>query len=471
MSLIGQKVFHAKFGEGTIEKIDPVARRPEAFVRFAWGPYRCPLADLLDSNRKPLSAPEEIVPSAEVLGGLASHGMAATKEMEARRGLTALRLGQVLESQVLGLSVGTDELRARFQGVIEAARERRGPQLVLVEGPWGGGKTHALTLLTALAQKERFATAGVVLDGQGLTLGRPMLLLSAVLDSMRYPGEPLPEGVADRLSDVIRTGKIVDLRVAGARTIADALQALPLRAMDDPEVRHVLEDYLAGALPASGAKDKLAKLLKQKVYLPPVNARAVKERPERFVSLVGEWSRLVRVCGAQGLLVVLDELDVDYASDGYRGRAGSTAVDQRGGLFEALAAAWNDRVPLIVALGAVPGGGGETDAVGDVADVFGERLVQLEVPRPSRDHLLELFFKLVDLYDKAHPKTIDVSNRIGLNIVFNGLYRLYERQPSPVPRHLVRLTVELLDALSAGELDPTAAHKLLKTGEIEVDAV
>ena len=69
------------------------------------------------------------------------------------------------------------------QAIIAAAR--RQPQSVPVEGSWGAGKTHLLTLLTRLAAEQRLATATVILDGEGVTLSEPMGLMEAILGSLR----------------------------------------------------------------------------------------------------------------------------------------------------------------------------------------------------------------------------------------------------------------------------------------------
>jgi len=165
----GDRVFHHQLGWGTVKRVLQKGSKEEVWVDFGYTKEYLPPEELQSSGLqpKPGSAPELGSQGAksnvaQEENRLISEGndgacpltgtlhLTFGSQTDARRGVIALRLGQILESQVYQLSVGTQELEARLKGQVEMAVLQR-PSFVLVEGAWGGGKTHALTLLKAIA--------------------------------------------------------------------------------------------------------------------------------------------------------------------------------------------------------------------------------------------------------------------------------------------------------------------------------
>ena len=177
--------------------------------------------------------------------------------VDARRGVLALKLGQVLEQQVLKLSVGTSEIQENVEAVVSRAIERK-TQGILFAGAWGSGKTHLLTMLNAVAVKQGMATSSVILDGEGVRLSDPMALMEAFLHSLRYPGESVPCGIGPRLRQLRHTGIHWTPAQAGERRILDAIRTVPADAFDEPGALQVLEDYFTFSLAATQANRKLS---------------------------------------------------------------------------------------------------------------------------------------------------------------------------------------------------------------------
>lgn len=362
----------------------------------------------------------------------------------ARRAILALKLGQVLEENVHELSVGVDEVRADMERAIDAAARRR-PQCLLVEGSWGTGKTHLLTMLARLAVERDFATAAVILDGEGITLSEPMGLMEAVLGSLRYPGETAPYGVGSRLASLRRLPFSGDVWRSVGSKIYGAIHELPLRAFDEPEALEVLEDYFMLTLAATRANEKL-RLLGYRLKLPPLKAHIRYERPQRFCELLKGWAGFCRFTGAKGLVVVFDEVDVEYATV-----FGRNPRFLRKLFLRAFDGLLRDSCPILLAFGSAPASvdlGPADDAVQDLVQSI-NGMTRIEAPGPSVAHTKELGVRLHELYSRAYPRETSAveAHKIRRQIE-RFAERHYDETLLPTPRGFVRGTLELLDVLS-----------------------
>ena len=429
----GVAVRHPQYGNGVVVAAD--ARRG-ANVDFgyvvAWVPLReLEFPDGIERSLVQHSSGPEEPPDGTGIRALPSTVVAA------RRAVLALKLGQVLEENVHDLSIGTDDVRADMEFAMAAAAQLQ-PQSLLVEGSYGAGKTHLLTLLTKLAADESFATATVILDGEGVTLSEPMGLMEAVLGSLRYPGEPAPCGVGDRLADLRRRLSYQDAWRSVGWRIAEAIFRVPREAFDEPEAVAVLEDYFMLTLAASRAREKLRQL-RYRVSLPPLSARGLDERPGRFCELLKGWAGFCTLTGARGLVVVFDEVDVEYALP--RGRL-------RGALLNAFDDLLGESCPVVLAFGSAPPSddvGDSNDAVEDlVASING--VTRIEAPVPSVEETKELGRRLHDLHSRAYPQSVAGIDAGALRRRLDRFAdRHHEENLAPTIRGFVRGTLEILD--------------------------
>ena len=379
----------------------------------------------------------------------ATRSVLTPETIEARRAIVALRLGQVLESHVDHLSVGLGAVSKRFEKSLEQAQAHH-PVFMMVEGTWGQGKTHLLTLLTAAAVRHGFAVSNVVMDGVGVTLSDPMQLLEAVTAAIRFPGDHLAAGLASHLAVARRNGDLERLGHLGATTLASVFDQIPSMAFDEFDAMQVIEDYLALAMPASTALYRLASLGHRGIRLPALRARSVAERAARFTDLLFNWTQLCAVTGVRGLVVILDELDVEYATTARRGQQQARLRERRRELLDALSRLRSQRLPLLLAFASAPAGPDvdpEHDASTNIPETVGALDQHIIAPSPNDEGLRELLIKVLNLYGQAYPDALTGRTWASGRELADRLIETYHRQPNPVPRYFLRSALESLDLL------------------------
>ena len=365
--------------------------------------------------------------------------------VDARRAVLALKLGQVLQENVLDLSVGTEPAEARLGRAVGGAARRK-PTAILVSGPYGAGKTHLLTMLAALAAREGLATASALLDGESVTLADPMTILEPVLRSLCFPGESTPSGVGRWLAELRRRGTRWDSGRRRWSRVAEAVFQMPVEAFDDPDFLEALEDYLTTSLPVSHANPRLRRLVRQPVQLPSMKAQRITDRAERLCELLRDWAEFCVAAGTRGLVVVFDEVDVEYAATLWDVERRT----RRQLLLHALNNLLGQSVPLVIAFGSAPGS--DEDAANDAArDLRAgmSRIQQIVAPRPDSAQMRELGRRLCRLHGRAYPEgTSSVDEGSGERAIDEHAERYadgYGEPDDPAPRRFVRELLEWLD--------------------------
>lgn len=435
----GKTVSHAEFGRGTVIEDDPHRRRVR--VDFGW------MQDWVSYNEAGLRDRRIVEgrPADSTRTGGLPNGV-----VDARRAILALKLGQVLKENVVELSTGTDDIQRVLEEKVEATA-RGQPGSILFKGSWGSGKTHLLTLLTALAAERRLATASVILDGEGVRLSEPMSLLRSILGSLCYPDELVPGSVIERLREFRRSDRRVELQRGASWRIKKAVFETPMRAFDEPEVADILDEYLTMSIPATQAKERL-RVLGHRVQLPSMNARRIGERVERFCELLSGWAEVCTLTGAKGLVVVFDEVDVEFGSTLGWSRLNVERRRLRGALLESLSRPLNPKrhTPLLVAFGSAPA----TDDVGEADDAVLDirrsirGITSIEAPTPNLAQTRELGRRLLDLYLRAYPVEDGTIGRHELEQRIDDFALEHQRSLDRIPRAFVRGTLERLDIVS-----------------------
>jgi hypothetical protein len=407
---IGKSIRHHSLGDGTVLAVYPKGGQAGAEVDFGYMTEWISSSELGEqgADESENSATGRSLTQTEPLGASRPLLRFSGDVVDARRGVLALKLGQVLEEQVLQLSTGIEKVRTDLETAIARAIQRQA-RCVLIEGGWGSGKTHLLTMLSAIASTSGMATSSVILDGDGVTLSDPMSLMEALLSSLRYPGEHAPCGLSRRLSQLRHSEARRELHHRGDGRIAAAIGELPASAFDEPEVMQVLEDYFTLTVSATQANSKLANLGWRSVGLPALSARTVDERPHRFCELLQEWTEFVALTGAKGLVLIIDEVDVDYARSVWE----AELRRRRTGLLRALAERVVSKLPLVVAFGGAPSGDVEEehDPVRDLKRLLGSDVLKIEAPKPDLQQMRQLAQRVRTLYERAYPERMTVRSR------------------------------------------------------------
>lgn len=454
---IGDSFAHPRWGRGTILAVDVRGGRVVAKVKFGYATDwmsldDIPYGDSLRSLAPPVTAPAR--------GPVRVNSPGASRSLlaSARAGVQALKLGQVLESHVEKISVGTENHEAAFEQAFMLA-ERGHPKLIVIEGAWGVGKTHLLTLLSAHATKRRFAVSTTILDGWAATLSDPMRLLEGITSSIRFPDQTAPMGLGAMLASVKRTG-MVELRGWAGPRMVQIMEEVSPELLDDPEAVGVLEDYLSLSLPASQARERLRKLGWRDISLPALKARSVDERGARLRELLCDWAAFCLAGKARGLLVILDEVDVDYARAAWWD---SERRERHDMTLRALGELRKHEVPLVVAFGSAPAGPGEDesiDAVRDVIAKLGRVDVHERATAMGDDQLHELAERVFALYSEAYPGVEQRISRKQLKETANMLLKEHRRQLSPVPRRFVRSLLHCLDLI---DLEKVTVQEVIRS--------
>ena len=446
---IGTKVLHRSLGVGTVVELSP---RRGAKVDFGYARTWVFEEEIEEDHEVPRplrrTRQDETVNEMRVSEPAVVKSQAAilrTEEfpedvVKAKREILALKLGHILEESVHDLSVGIDSIRMNLKNYVDDAVQGR-PRSVLVEGAWGSGKTHILTLLTSLASRQGLATASVILDGEGVALSEPMGLMEAILGSLRYPRESVPRGIGNRLLTLRGQSQFHVERRLGWR-LKKAIFDIPIAAFNESEPMEVLEDYFTLKLAATQAKTKLRQL-GWRITLPPLRAPRVDERADRLCDLLKSWAEFCVLTGAKGLVVIFDELDVEYAL----ATSGRAHRANRARLLSELGRLEDVECPLLIAFGSAPVSGHveeENDAIRDVL-----RHVpwskHVKAPRPTLEHTIELGRRLQLLYQDAYPDRTSGVDRHRVQQLIAAFAEQHIRKLDPTPRDFVRGTLERLD--------------------------
>ena len=113
---IGEEIFHPAFGRGIVVEVGARGAHPGAVVDFGYMKSWVTAAEAGQDSAAAASVP---APDPRAL-----HGM-PDAVVKARRGVLALRLGQILESDVRELSAGTESVEAEMETLVSCATKGR----------------------------------------------------------------------------------------------------------------------------------------------------------------------------------------------------------------------------------------------------------------------------------------------------------------------------------------------------------
>ena len=456
--MIGKRTFHIRGGWCVIKRAVRTGVRVRVIVDFDYGARdrEIPFEELREGpDGKPLQVPHEWSAAPNPAPVKVEPNGKPTWQ-ESRQFILALRLGQVTEELVTRLSVGTEEVEAACEFVLNSASERK-PAFLVVEGPWGTGKTHALALFNAMARKRRFASATVVLDGISVTLGRPQDLLKAIVHEVNFPQNPGVYSFSERIAEFVREGRVGILEANGARLLAAALDAIPRQLASDPDAWETVENYLAGEVSATVCAQTLRQYYERPLRIQSLATRFRAERPERAAQLIYEWANACRVMPAEGiahgLALLFDEADVELDLGGRT----KVESEQRELFLKALGALNSREAPLCAVFAVAPGTSlpGLWSPTDYLATHLGHNVKVVSVPRLTPQSMLQVAEFITKLYGEAYPENTMAPDVLWRPFAEQKIREMHRSTSGIIPRVFIRLFLEFLDIQA---LKPNGQH-------------
>lgn len=441
--MIGTELFHIRGGRCTVRST-PSGSPIQVAVDFKFGAKGSKVlwSDLRVSRDDKDPPP---LPKATVKPSPKAKPTLDSSWVDARRAIIALRLGQVTNEVAKVISVGTEDIESIFDQRLSLATDQR-PSVLVVEGAWGTGKTHALALLKGIAQEKKMVVANLVLDGVAITLSRPADLLRETIRSASIHYSDCSMDLLELAVSFCRDMRTERLTENGATLLGEALCSLPPEVADEPDFVESIGNYLAGDTSAAQLKRDLVEYVGTS-RLPSMRAKNAGERPQHFVTLLAEWARLCRL-DESGLVLILDEVDVELAL-----ARSATDRERRDALLRELGMLHTLEAPLVIVMAVAPGGEYMEEfesPTAYLADRLGDSCQIVTVPELTRKDLLKVADRVAELYQKAYPDT-KLPKLTTLQKSAAELMGIQERSANGViPRRFIRSFLEYLDVESIG---------------------
>jgi hypothetical protein len=210
--------------------------------------------------------------------------------------LEALRLGVVPRDDVPHLTFGRDESIARVRSAL--ADVAAGGACLLIEGPYGSGKTHFLEYIAHLALQEGFGVARAELDPLEVTPYKPKRVYRSFLESLTVLR---PDGSSGTWTDLLADAVGQDLVLDPPHVyLTRALRAL--RRDWTSERADLVRAWLAGEM-YSRADLNASRMSQWPTWVDHSTAA------DHLCYLLSGWSTLVRALGYRGLVLLVDEAE------------------------------------------------------------------------------------------------------------------------------------------------------------------
>jgi hypothetical protein len=449
--MIGKKLQHPALGSCVVTKVISSSEVEVSFPDLGIEGKRYQLASLVDPDTGRVPTLSLVASPFPALPRTMKVATVESNMLRARLAILALRLGQCPESYIDEMTVGGKEVKDACSWALERSQLGK-PAIVVFESPFGKGKTHALNVFSSMARKQFRAVGSIVLDGIGITLTEPMTLLSSLAGSIRFPDEQGFETLPERLCELVRCRRVGRLRANSASFLADRLDRVPHEIADQPDAWEIVVDYLSCILPASQAGKQLAPFREcgGSVSLPAIVANRVGERADRCVTMLREWAQACMIVGAhRGLLVLLDEADVDYGNTGFNPKM----VERRELLYQSMSelAESDQKSYLSIGIAITPGqdihwGAEAVDEILNNLDSGCTRHVQLR--DLSEKDFIQLGKMVAALYGDAYGKPVVSPTEAGTYAAELRDRMSLRVNDSCLPRRFIREFIEHLDLLA-----------------------
>ncbi|WP_373059901.1 BREX system ATP-binding domain-containing protein [Gemmatimonas sp.] len=435
----GLRVHTSKFGSGTVVRLTRTGA-VVALDRMARLEVDVPLDQLAEVDDGGVANKASPTPPSSV-GTSYSSAAAASFEsrmepvaaldevgFRARRSVEALRFGIVPTHSVGDVTLGYEELEHWVsQQLPTAARSR--PTVSEICGPFGTGKSHTMAAIRHIAESRGFVTAHVEVDGNSISLSDPASVLRQLWRTLAAPGLESPTPLVDLNVRAIERGRSLAVAALARfeRVRSNLLTIATLKRSNCIDKHGETMELLLSC------GDEVTAIDAKRMMIPDASGGAIwggyaefviepkrliglrtDDRPDDFVECLVGYSVLARLAGFEGLVVTIDEFEVEAASLSYQ------RIERLKGVISALST-WfggsgpQKTGPLSVFIATVGQEGHIGDSIVDIL-ISNSNGAQHPLSPWSRSAHRQLAEKIFALYCHAYSLTCEFDASLAIRV-------------------------------------------------------
>ncbi|MEZ0537227.1 BREX system ATP-binding domain-containing protein [Caldicellulosiruptoraceae bacterium PP1] len=331
--------------------------------------------------------------------------------------IESLRFGLVPEYYIDQLTIGFEKIKDVTDKILRKC-EAFMPVGFQVCGEYGCGKSHTLSVMRYIARKEGFFTLKVEVDGEGVSLSNPTKLLNmlflSVNDNDIYSDYPIVSLFLKAL--MLKNSSFDKLkRFETIEKYLHVISALAELGLVD-EYSYFIESLFSCSdeVSATDVNKILSEALRysghSNLKLKTLISRKVDERYLDFIEALAEIATLVAAAGYKGLVVTIDEYEVERIKNPSNYKLVQNMLQIIG---QYLMGKLNiPKAPLCIIFSAINQGGEKGDP--DITRYISKTPENMfEVTRWSEHHKIELLKKLHVLYCETYQLWSEFSLNTG----------------------------------------------------------
>ena len=226
----------------------------------------------------------------------------------ARSAIESLRSGVPSRHAVALLGTTQYEVKERFEAALQDLEAGSGGEPIVISATFGAGKSHLLSYLQTLADREGLVSSFVVVSPE-MPLGNPNIVLKTIAESAHAPGKA-DTALRALTANLSQSGEVLRRLQEWVREVHldDRFRALlhlyeEYRADEEFRAR-ILDDFEGKPLLKNDIRQKLKELGDLAAYdlSGPRNVLLAHDR----IRLLAQF---YRVAGGKGLVILFDELE------------------------------------------------------------------------------------------------------------------------------------------------------------------
>lgn len=252
-----------------------------------------------------------------------------TERIKKYKCIDALRFGLVPHEYIEDLTLGYDDLEDPVLSSFPKITDELPQKVHTVEGEFGDGKSHTMSLIRHLAIKEGYLVGRVEVDGKTITMSNPRTLLYTIMNSLKGEDLNIIHPLLDLYLKSINTGNDDpsissrdDRRVNKIYRLTKRLNELG----HIEDLDYVLNDILIcnDDLTITDAKAEISKIVNDSDIMTKINekngeiggiypmiSQKLIDRPSDFLESILGTALIAQQVGYKGFIITIDEYEVE----------------------------------------------------------------------------------------------------------------------------------------------------------------